>query len=486
MKRLLIIFDVTNKILINQIKQMLNTMTKKVISIVAVLILSAIGMIVGYLVCNEILDLFLSGDGRSIYFLLLSESVTVSSISFALFVLLQFISTDSSSFSTILKWLPVKQFERKLSQILPFYINITSCTMLFVVLLFLPSMFVRAISLQLIGSFVICLLLQTVFCIIMLTSICSIVHFILSKIHIPFSKSIAVTITVLISLIFLVKFMFSFPSYLAEYEIFEYNPLTLSIPVYLLLYNWQLNIDINYWVFVVEMIALSLAFFVSIIIQNSVKENAALKILEFIQFPHSKFFSLVCKEVKIHFRNEENFLHLLVLILGSVILRFKFQCTTESLTVCVCVAMLSTFPTLCSFGMEEHLLPLYKQMGVKSSTFTLSKLLGCTLSTFIIYILISAIMLTFIDIFNILIGFFVMIGINIVLYFIGVLIPTNAENSYMQGLTIFVLILVTFPAYYGLNYVMTYSRVASFTIAITIIVTLFLLTFKVTAAKWKT
>jgi hypothetical protein len=485
LKKSLIIFNVTNKIWRNQIKHLLNTGTKKVLTALAGFTLLVIGMLSGYLLSNEILGLFLSGDDKSIYLLLVSESITISIIAFAIFVIVQFISPDDSTLSKILSWLPIKPFERKISRILPTFANITSCAMLFVVLLFMPSMFVRGISLDNIGAFVLCLFLQVLFCIMMLMSIYNILHFIASIIKVPFARNIAFTITVIISLIFFIEFIFSFSDFLVGYEKFEYNPLTLAVPIYLLFYNKLINIDVNYWVFIAEIVGLIFVFVISILLQNSVKEKTALKVLRFVKFPRSKFVSLVCKEVKLQFRNEENFLLILLLILGSAVLRVKFGYTTETLMSSICIALLSTFSSLSSFGMEQKLIPLYKQMGVKSNFFSISKLVGCVFSSLVLYLSISAIMFSPINMLNIAIGLGIMICANIVLYFAGVVVPIGKENSYTQGLSIFSIILIAFPAYYGINYITEYSKIAAFVIAIAIIIFLLLSTLRITAAKWK-
>jgi hypothetical protein len=464
---------------------MFNTVSKKVLVVTILLFLLAMGILCGYLLSNEILKLFLSGDEKFIYFLLMTEISNISTLTFVFFMLFEFVSPDSGELSKILRWLPIKPFERKISEILPTFINITACSMLIEVLIFIPPMFINRIYLGNIGAFLLCIFLQIIFCIMILMSVFNILYFLLSVVKTPFARNFAFTITGIVYMIYLAEFTLSLTDFLTSYEKFEYNPLTLASAVYLIFYNSSLGVNVNFFIFAAIVAAIVLIFVGSILLQSSARENTALKTFRFIKFSDSKFLSLVLKEIKLQYRNEENFLLALLLILGSVLLRLKFGYTTATFLMSISIGFLSSFPALNSFGSERKAIPVYRQIGVKSNIFSLSKLTGCICSSLILYTLISAIMFSAVNMLNILIGLAVLIYANNVLYFAGVLSPIDKDNAYMQGVLILIIILIALPAAYVINSIMQYSKMIALAGAAVVFAVLFIFTLKLVKVKWE-
>gem|GEM_PF-4296843 len=485
MKKSLMIFKIITQIWIKEINCLLYNRARKVVCISALGIIIFFAVISGYFLSNGVLELFLTGDNKAIYLLLISELVTASIFAFAFFVLIKCITPDENKLNKILSWLPIKVGYRQIGLNLPILFNITIGSLAFTYSLFLPSMFMNKISILIIFLFMVILMIQVLLILFILSSLYNFSIYIFAKMKIPFSKTLATSISILTCVYYLFQFLIGYTDMLINYRLFDYNPLTIAGALFLLFFNKGEFVSINYLYIVAFFVIVPIIFIGTLFLKSPINEKNALKVFRKIPFSNFKICNLIIKEIKIEFRNEENFLFILLIVIGSLVFRVFFGFTIASKYTCIYLSILSTVISLSSFGMEEHLIPFYRQLGINKYQYSITKVLGCIISSSILYLMLNIIMFsTQINISSFMLGFLMIISVDLILYLVGVIVPINGENAHLQGTSIFVVILGALP----LAYIISKSSIDSIIFIVLAVmfidITIFLIIIHVTSFRW--
>jgi hypothetical protein len=428
-----------------------NTADKIKISLIALSIIFSCG-ICGYMLSSQVLSLYLDSDSKALYMLLMSELVTISIITIMFFIITKALTPEQNVITKILICFPLKRIERKLGYVLPQIINIVICSFMFIFILYIPAMFVNKISLSIIIGFVICLILQSFIITLLIFSIFEILMFIASQINIPYYKNITTVVTILLVVMYCVNYMKKFSSLLKGYIDFKYNLANLMSPI-IKFFNADLQIiNVNYFIIVAITIFIIVMFILSISVCDSINETKPLKIFKFINFSKKLVLNLSIKELKILMRNETVILFDMLIYILAIVCRVKFNFTISYKEVSIIIAVLSSFASVNSFGIEEKNIPLYKCMGITFKQFANSKILGNIESSLIKYLLLLIIFFdTKVDIVGVCIGFFAMIFSILTLYLIGTIAPINEDKPFTQGLVSMTIIICMIPVPYIMN-----------------------------------
>ncbi|OYP10941.1 hypothetical protein CG709_09045, partial [Lachnotalea glycerini] len=119
MRSSLILFNLILKIWKKSLAGFLDTTQKKVQIGILFILFFGICFFTGYLISGEILTLFLNGDSRALYLLLLSELITISFITVMFFILLRCLTPEQNTITRILICFPIKEIEKKIGYYLP-------------------------------------------------------------------------------------------------------------------------------------------------------------------------------------------------------------------------------------------------------------------------------------------------------------------------------------------------------------------------------
>lgn len=452
LKKLLTVCNVYQKIIYNNLKKFLDSKTKKSVAGFVGICILAVGILGGYLISNEVISLFLSGDSKSIYLLIISSCLTVSALTFGFYAVFSFISTENSSLETILEWMPIKNIYKKVGLILPKLFNIAICVMVFAGIVFFPAMFANHVSIGLILLFFVILLFQCIFSLLLIETIFHAFVFITFFLRIPYFKNISLSFTIILICFHLVKTLRSYTDYLIDYKTFSYNPIYTSSGLYAIISKSDLEVNISVFYYFAIIAATVFMFLLVMSVDSSKCEQRPITFLRKWKFNQNRFKTLIMKEFKSNVRSEDNFLLVLLVVLASLICRIKFGYNTDSFTVVHIIAAVSTLSVFSSYGFDMKYIRLYRQLGVNHKLLYITKFIGAIIFSVIIYILLNLIFFNSLTgIKNAMIGILLLLLYASVFNFVGIIIPKNPEVPTAQAAGIITILLIFLPSYYLLT-----------------------------------
>lgn len=482
----LIISKLLFKLWLKYIKEILNSKSKIVLFISLSLFIFISACLVSYFFTNEILSLFLSGELRLIYLLLLTSMVSISSFSFAIFAFINNVTPEQNIVTRLLSCFPIRTINRRLGYYAPQVLIIVSSSLLFGLILYLPSMIFNKISFGIIASFYICIFLQSIFITILLFFIYNVLFFITQKIKLPYHKNITLIILTFISILYVFSYFGKINDLAINYNTFSYNLLNITAPIFLSLLGIHNFVSVNYLLVAAIVIMFFIGFYLSLLIRDCPEEKNPSKIFWFIPMPKNKFISMVLKEFKVQIRNEEIIVFNIFILIISLMLRFRFNLTlTTPLVIGVCAAI-SGSSAINSFGIEKDMLPLYKTTGVRLITYIISKLLGSFLLSLTMYAALLIILFSpSVSITSVVSGILILLTTVLILYLIGVIFPvSNQSPPYMQGILVFLMIPFMFPASYLVNKLSNISPLITVILILLMELILILSIISVTRKTW--
>ncbi|RDY32209.1 hypothetical protein [Lachnotalea glycerini] len=485
MRSSLILFNLILKIWKKSLAGFLDTTQKKVQIGILFILFFGICFFTGYLISGEILTLFLNGDSRALYLLLLSELITISFITVMFFILLRCLTPEQNTITRILICFPIKEIEKKIGYYLPVIINIIFSSFLFVFIIYIPAMLVNKIDLMIIFGFIFCLLLQSIIITLFLFSIFNLLMFIASKIRIPYYKNIITTIIVFGIVWYHIQFFEVYENMLQSYSVYKFELITITAP-FITLFSSQLpKIECNYLINVGFIVSIILIFFIVSSLSEKIEEERLFKIFKFIKFHKNKIVNIAIKEIKILARNEEIVMFNILACIIVILVRKVLKLNISNSGICMFTGALSSFISIYSYGMEENLLPLYKNLGISYKQYTYGKLMGNIIVSLTIYIILSTILFTYpVNVFNILLGLITSCTGSIILYFIGLLFPLTSEKPFMQGLISIGIIFGMIPILFIMSKLFQINKYILYVIIFFLMVTIYFMIFKITKLKW--
>ena len=449
LKKLLLVCNIYQKILSNNLKKFLDTATKKIIAASIIICVLVFGVIGGYLLSNEVVSLFLSGDASSVYLLVISQSLTAFIMTVAFFAVFSFISSDSSTLEQVLSWMPIKNIYRKLGIILPQMLNIIMCVMILMIILYLPAMFVNQVSIGVILTVLASSFIQSVLSLLLIETFYHIFVFITYHLHIPYFLNISLSFSIILSSLYVFMQLKNYSEYLTDYQAYSYQPIYIGSGIYAMPFRKQLSVSINPLIYFLIVAGIIAAFLLAVSTDRSKCEQRPLKLLQNWRFTSNKAQTLLMKELKFNVRNEDNFLLILLILLAAILCRMKFGFNTENLTVVIVLAAVSTLPVFNSYSLDLKYIRLYKQLGVSPLLLYVTKLLGALIYSAFIYIILNMIYFSsFNGLKYSLLGVIFLLVFSVSFNFMGILIPKNPEVPTAQAAGIITVLLIILPLFY--------------------------------------
>lgn len=449
LKQLLTICNVYQKVLYNNLKKMLNTSTKKFVAGAVAFCILAVGVIGGYLISNEVVGMFLNGDSKSMYLLVISSSLTVSVLTFGFYAVFSFISNENGALETILEWMPVKLIYKKIGITLPRIFNIVVSVMTLSLVMFFPAMFANSVPIGLILLMFCTFLLECVISVLLIETLLHGFICITYFFHIPYFMNISLSFSIITICLYLVKSFKLYTDYLVDYSEFSYNPIYCASGIYAIIYKTKLHISINIPLYLGIIVGIFLIFLLVMSLERSKCEQRPISLLKHWKFNTSRFKTLIMKEIKSNVRSEDNFILILLIILASLICRIKFNCDSGNFTVVHILSIASTLSVFSSYGFDMKYIRLYRQLGVSHKMLYFSKFIGSFIYSFVLYVILNLIFLnSFNGVKNALFGILLLILYAAVFNIIGLIIPKNPEMPTAQAAGIITILLIFLPTYY--------------------------------------
>ena len=461
LKKSLTLFKVMILIGRKRINNILRKTSDKVKALIIIFLLLILSGACGYFLSNEVLSLYFNGDIKAIYMLLMSECITISAITAMFFILVRCMVPEQNTMTKLLQCFPIREIEKRIGYYLPIIISIILSSFIFVFTIYIPSMFVNKISLNIIIGFIVCLLLQSFVITLILLSIYNLLLYVTNKLKIPYYKSLSSVVLVLLVVKYTMTYMKSFADVLKDYIHFKYSIAHITAPIISLFSSEIPAIEFKYTIIFGVIFIWIIVFLLTASLGEINEEAKPLKIFCFIRFTKNTLLNLGIKEFKILVRNEQVVMFNILACIIAVLLRFVIKITIENFIACLIIGVLSSFAALYSYGLEESKIALYKSMGISCGKFTIGKIIGNIMASSFMFLVLSIILFNLdVNWSGIIYGFGIMILGVLSLYFVGLTFLINEDRPFAQGTVSLIIMLSMIPVLYLVNKLLSLGKSA--------------------------
>lgn len=378
--------------------------------------------------------------------LLISELVTTSCITFVFYILLSSFTPKETTILKIFKYMPLKECEKKLGYYLPQVCSIIIATVSLMSFIYIPAMFANLINIFVILNFIICIFIQSFVATGFIIILDNFINYFLSKTMLPYQGNIKIITVVVLLGIYIFDYMKAYSDTLLNYQNFKYEILHIAYAFFLFKNN---TMKINYGLLLLFLFVMCVCFVISINFKSESDKSKVLCLFKFLRFSKHNLWSLCVKELKNLYRNEENIVMYFCIGLCIAFLRVKTGVTTDNKFVIYMLGPVCSLFSISAFSLDRHMLGIYIGMGISKMEHIISKILGLFLGSIILYTIFIMILFNGkIDITAMLIGVLILQVSTLVLFFLGVMFPTNSENPFSQGIVGIICIMMSIPIFY--------------------------------------
>lgn len=476
------IISMLSKVYRNKINQVLNSREKRIVITLSVLIIIGISALLANILTQDVVSIFLNGNSEILYSAIMTYLMSLSIITFFIFIVLKFIDPDESKIlknldslpiSTLAKYIGYYSFQLSMQVAIPF--------ILFSIII-IPQLVTNGISVSLSLGIAGIFLLQSMFTTLLMNLSYNILFFLGIHIKIPFAKSVSLLLQTIIILRIVVTLFENIQNILLNYETFSYNILfwNLGLLGHIILGS---SFSVNLLVLVIVEVLMAIVCVNSFALLSSIQDKNEYQSKIFARINNSKNLniSLILKDMKLLLRSENTIL-LIFILLGLNIFALVNHLPIFSILIKIDGGLLGTLGFL-SYGVDEKMLSFYRILGVKRSQYFLGKFI----STFVVTSVLFLLMLLFKvpSLRESLFGLGILAISTLSSIILGVFFPYSKENPLSQISLIMVCVLGLFPITYLINRFNSYSNIVQITLLTIFIVSGFIITNHIFNTKWE-
>lgn len=189
------------KVYLNHYRQFFNTNGKKMLLFLSIMIISFLSIITGNSLTGNIINVFLSGKTSILYaaivIYLLIESMGVVLI----FVLLKYVTNDSTDILKVLSRLPIKPLTKYVSYYLFQIIVETFTPIVFSMIILLPRLIAKGFEVHFIIELSLILIVQALMISLLMNFIYNVLLKIFKEISLPYPRNLSLFIQIILSII---------------------------------------------------------------------------------------------------------------------------------------------------------------------------------------------------------------------------------------------------------------------------------------------
>ncbi|WP_342081822.1 hypothetical protein [Enterococcus hirae] len=475
LKKFLIIFLMIITVYRNKLKQLIDTTAKKIFSYIFVLSMIGISTFLANVLTKDVIVLFLNGDSKILYSAVLTYLISLSVITFFLFVILKFIDPNNSKILKVLDSLDLKphikyigyySFQLIIEIVIPF---------LMFSIIIVPHLIQHDVSIHIPIIISALFFSQSLF----ITTISHIsyncLYFMGSRIKIPYIKSFILLIQTVIMARVGFNTITNMHMFLVNYDLFPNHLLIWNGGLVGKLFIGDSFIVNNILIISSQIISIIICIF-SFTLLSGVERNDEYhsKILWSLQSPMNRYLSLFFKDVKLLLRSENTSLLLFILYGLNIFIFISETSIPPFLLLKFNALLIATLPFPC-YGIDNKMLTFYKFLGIGKYTYILSKLLSAYFIGVILF-LTTCVVASLDSWKELFISLSIFTVSTICCFILGIAFPYNKNNPSSQISLIFLGTVGLFP----ISYLINKFSVFSFSMQLFLIVLLLLIGILVT------
>lgn len=442
------------KVYLNHYRQFFNTNGKKMLLFLSIMIISFLSIITGNSLTGNIINVFLSGKTSILYaaivIYLLIESMGVVLI----FVLLKYVTNDSTDILKVLSRLPIKPLTKYVSYYLFQIIVETFTPIVFSMIILLPRLIAKGFEVHFIIELSLILIVQALMISLLMNFIYNVLLKIFKEISLPYPRNLSLFIQIILSIISIYysqKMMFM-NLMKAQINSFRYDILYWHAG-----FIYKSLVSNKTTPSYILMASVSLAVIVGGILSfglltNGAEESHNRIFYRFAQ-PKTTFKNLLVKDFKLLTRHEDIIFLIVTLMISVVMVRLFSVDNTFYLTIIKLFFGILGSLALFSYGSELSMMLLYRRLGVSKLNYLLSKFTSCLVLTMIIdllFCLLSVGRIEFSDLFSLYITSILSCFFS---FIVGLLFPFSKNSSTTQIHLLIVVFIMLLPLNYCLKLV---------------------------------
>lgn len=415
---------------IRKLSKLVNTIEKRIYASIFLIGILAIASIAGYFINADTLSVYLTGDNRSIYMLILSSLFNTSTMTLMYFVVFTILIPQNNIYYFNLKNLQVKEVDINIT----YFLTILTCTFLCIFItittLNIPAYIANKVSVRIILLFYILNITQYLFILCILFIMYSFLNYLFRKFTFKFSLT-QISIIVL-SVMYIFKNI-DFANMLENYMEFNYNINYLVAPFFTLFCDLGVKIDVNYIYIFIAIITVLCLLNITFHLKYISFESDNIVILKNMKMSNKSKNNIFIKELKLFFRSEQILLNYLILIIMPIFVKFN------ELYLAIYISLIPTlipFAGIYSFGFELKYLSMYKSMNMNFKELIRVKYLSGIGISCIIYILVLLLIgINNIDLYNFINSTITLISMYSICYLAGIINPIDMNEPFSGAIS---------------------------------------------------
>lgn len=373
------------KVYLNHYKKFFNTRVKKILFFGGIIAILSLSVTIGSVLTSNVVDVFLSGKTEVLYAALVIYLLTESIGVLLIFILLKYVTSDSSDILKVLNRLPIKPLVKYVSYYFFQVILEILLPTIFSMIILVPRLVSKGFETNLILKVSTVIIFQAIMMSLLMNFIYNILLRTLSKIKVPYPKNLSLVIQIALSIIVLydsqkkmllnmvntqgVKFRYDI---LYWHTGFLYKSLVSNnfTPSYILL------ILVSVFIVVGGIFSFGL-------LTNEQRENGNRLLYQVVQ-PKTFFENLVIKDIKLTVRHEDVIFLIFTLAIAVITIRIlPIDKMTYLNFLKVIVGILGSI-SLFSYGPELSYILTYKRLGISNYQYVISKFVSCIMLILIV------------------------------------------------------------------------------------------------------
>ena len=445
-------------------------------------IIIGISALLANILTRDVVSIFLNGNLKILYSAILTYLMSLSIITFSIFIVLKFIDPDESKILKNLDMLPIPTLAKYIGYYsFQLIIEVSVPFILFFVII-IPQLVANGISISLSFGIAGIFLLQSTFITLLMNFSYNIFFFLGIRLKIPFAKSVSLLLQTIIVLRIVTDLLGNIQNVLLNYEIFPYNIFfwNLGFLGHIILEN---SLSVNILLLgIVELLAL-IACINSFALLSSIQDKIEFQSKLFARINQSKnlTISLIFKDIKLLLRSENTIL-LVFILLGLNTFALISNLPVFNILIKINAGLLGTLGFL-SYGIDEKMLTFYRIFGVKRSQYLFGKFISTFVVTSVLFLLLLLFKVPSLK--ESLLGLGILAISTLCSIILGVFFPYSKENPLSQTSLVLVCVLGLFPITYLINRFNSYSSITQITLLTISIVSGLFITNHIFNTKWE-